>query len=146
MSVRSPRAGERVEKLVDAESFQEIGAFLLGYLAGRAVVPFFLGRPDAPVIAQGLRHKRQLGLMIAADGDAGGMNLSVARVGEGRAFFVGAPGGGDVAPFGIGGKIKNVAVTAGGQNHRVGGVGRDFAGDKRTGDDALGMAVDEHQV
>ena len=84
--------------------------------------------------------------MIAADRDAGGMNLRVTRIGEGRALLVGPPGGGDVAALGVGGKIKNIAVAAGGQNHRVGRVGGNGPRDQVARDDAFGMAVDHDQV
>ena len=50
------------------------------------------------------------------------MNLRVTRIGEERALLVGAPGGGDVAAFGVGREEENIAVTAGGQHDRVAGV------------------------
>ena len=84
--------------------------------------------------------------MLAADRDAGRVNLRVAGVGEEGALLVGAPGGGDVAALGVGGKKKHVAVAAGGQHHRVARVGRDLAGDQVADDDAPGLAVDDHQV
>ena len=75
------------------------------------------------------------------------MNLRVAGIGEGRAALVGAPGGGDVAALGVGGKIKNVAVAAGGQHH---GVGRRWLTispvTRSRATMPSGVAVDDHQI
>ena len=60
--------------------------------------------------------------MLAADRDAGRVNLRVAGIGEERAALVGAPDGGDVAALGVGGEIEDVAVAAGGQHDGVGRV------------------------
>ena len=40
------------------------------------------GHPDAAIIAQRFGHEGEFGLMFAADGDAGGVDLGIARVGE----------------------------------------------------------------
>ena len=118
----------------------------LGDVIGVPFVPLGLGHPDATVVAEAFAHERQLGLELAVDRDAGRVNLHVARVGETGAALVGAPGGGDVGGHGVGGQEVHVAVAAGGQNHRMGGVFLDLAGDEVAADDALGHAVHDHQV
>ena len=107
---------------------------------------FPLRHPDAAVVAERLGHESQFRLVVAADWDAGRVDLGVARVGEKRAFLVGAIGGGDVAAAGVGREIENVAVTAGREDHRIGRMPDDFAGDEVARDDALGVAVDHDEV
>ena len=74
------------------------------------------------------------------------MDLGVARVGEERAFLVGAIGGGHVAAAGVGREEKNIAVAAGREDDGIGRVPDDFAGDEVAGDDALGVPVDEDEI
>ncbi len=71
---------------------------------GAIFLPF--RHPDASVVPERLRHEGQLRLVVAADRDAGRMNLGVARVGEERAFLIGAIGGGDVAAAGVGREVE----------------------------------------
>ena len=85
-------------------------------------------------------------MVFAADRDAGGVDLCIARVGEESAFFVRAPGGGDVAPFGVGGKKEDIAIAASGEHDGVTGVRGDFTGDQIANDDALGMAIDSDEI
>ena len=113
---------------------------------GLARVALFLRHPDAPVVAQRFAHQRELRLMIAADRDAGRMNLRVTRVREACAFLVSAPGCGDVATLRVGREIKNISVTARREHHGVGGVRGDFPGHEITHDNALGMTVDHDHV
>ena len=61
-----------------------------------ALVIFGLRHPDAAVVAKRLAHQRQLRLVIAADRNAGRVNLRKTRIGEQRAFAMGAPDGGGV--------------------------------------------------
>ena len=84
--------------------------------------------------------------MLAADRDAGRVNLRVAGVGKECALLVCAPGGGDVAALGIGGEEEYVAIPARRQHDRIGRMGRDFARGQVAHHDALGMAVDHDQV
>ena len=84
--------------------------------------------------------------MIAADRNAGRMDLRVARIGEERALFVSAIGRGDVAAARVGRKIKNVAVTAGREHHGVAGVRCDFAGDQIARDDSFGVTIDHDEI
>src|SRR5690606_25609636 len=101
---------------------QGVVAILLRDLARGPVVVGSLRDPDARVVTQRHRHEGQVGLGLVRRGDAGGVDLGVAGVGEGRSRAVGAPGGGDVAAHGVGGEVGHVGVAAGGQYHRVGGV------------------------
>ena len=43
---------------------------------------------DAAAVAEGFRHQRQLGLVVALDRNAGGVNLREAGVGEEGAALV----------------------------------------------------------
>ena len=115
-------------------------------LLRRALVPLGLGHPDATVIPERFRHQRQLRLVVAALRDAGGVDLGVAGIGEGRALLPGAEGGGDVAPLRVGREEEYVAVATGAEDHGVGGVARDLAGDEVAHHDAAGDAVDHHEV
>ena len=84
--------------------------------------------------------------MIAGDGNAGRVNLRVARVGERGPALVRAVGGGDVAADGVGAEEEDVAVAAGGEHDRVGGERFDLAGFEMPRDDAAGLPVDHHEV
>ena len=74
------------------------------------------------------------------------MNLRVAGIGEARAALVGAPTGRDVRAARVGREVVNVAVATRRQHHSIGVVPRDFAGLKVADDDALRMAVHDHEV
>ena len=80
------------------------------------------------------------------DGDAGRVDLRVARVGHAGAALVRLPGGRHVAGLAVGGQVEDVAVAAGGQHHRVAGVRFQRARDQVAGDNAHGPAVDHDQV
>ena len=84
--------------------------------------------------------------MVAANGNAGGMDLREAGIGEERAFFVSAIGGGDVAAARIGRKIKNVAVTAGGEHDGVAACRTISPGDEVARDDSLGVPIDHNEI
>ena len=106
----------------------------------------FFGHPDASVVAEALAHQRELGLKFALDRDASWVNLRVAGVGEVRALLVGTVSCRDVAAFGVGREKVGITVAARGENHRVTRVAADFAGDEVAHDDALGVAVDDHEI
>ena len=57
--------------------------------------------------------------MFARRGNAGGVNLGKAGVRQKSAPFIGPPDRRNIAPLGIGGQIKNIAVAAGCQHHSV---------------------------
>ncbi len=127
-------------------ALQIVVALGLGNLIGRALVALLFGNPDAPIVAQRFAHQRQLRLIVAADGNAGGMNLCEARVGKERAALVRPPDGRGVRAFGVGGKKVDVAVAAGGQNHRIAQQRIDFAGHEVARYDAARLAVDHNQI
>ena len=74
------------------------------------------------------------------------MDLRVARVGEERAFFVSAIGGGDVAAARVSRKIKNISVSAGREHNGIGRVRFDFSGDQTARDDSFGVPIDQNEV
>ena len=63
-------------------ALEVVVALRLGNLLGRALVALVLRHPHAAVVAQALRHQRQLRLVIAADRNAGRVDLREAGVGE----------------------------------------------------------------
>ena len=127
-------------------ALEVVVALVLGDLVRRARVALLLRHPDAPVVAQRLAHQRELALVVAAHGDAGGMDLREAGVGEGGALLVGAPDRGGVGTLGVGGEVEDVAVAAGGEDHVVGHVGLDLPRDHVAHHDAARRAVDHHQL
>ena len=74
------------------------------------------------------------------------MDLGEAGIGEESPAFRRAPSGGDIAAHRIGGKEEHIAVAASGQDHRVRRMGADLTGGEVTHDDALGMAIDQHEI
>ena len=125
---------------------EEIVAVLVGNLVGGTVVPLLLGHPHAAVVAEAFAHQRELGLVVSAGGDAGGMNLREARIGEIGPALVTPPDRRHVAVLGVGRKVIDVAVAAGRQHDRVAGERFIHPGDQVAGDDAAGHTVDQHQV
>ena len=107
-------------------ALEVVVALVFGDFVGWALVALLLGHPDAAVVAERLGHEGELGLVVAGDGDAGGMDLGEAGVGEERAALVRTPDGGGVAALGVGGEIVDVAVAAGGEDDRVGDVDARF--------------------
>ena len=87
----------------------------------------------------------QLGLGVAVNGDAGGMDLRVAGVPEVGALAVRTPSGSGVASHGVGREEEHVAVATGTEHDCVGGPGLDLAVDHVAGDDATGAAVNDDQ-
>ena len=111
-------------------ALQVVIALVFGDVVGPPGVSLLLGDPDAAVVAERLRHERQLRLMLTRHRNACGVNLRVARVGEKRAAAIGPPDGGTVRRLGVGGEVEDVAVAAGGQHDRV---ARDTSGPRRSG-------------
>src|SRR5436190_23934233 len=99
--------------------------------------------PDPSVVAQRLGHKSQLRLMLATDRDAGRMNLRKTRIREERAFFESPIRGGHIAAAGIGGKIKNISVSAGSEDNGIGRVLLDLYGRQDAGTLSLGISVSD---
>src|SRR6185437_4548444 len=81
------------------------------YFIGRTLVPLRLWYPHASIVAQRLAHQRELGLIVAAHGNARWMDLRVARIRERRPSLVRTPDGGRVAAARVGGQVEDVAVT-----------------------------------
>ena len=101
-------------------------------------VLFLLWHPDAAVVAEAFAHEGELGLVVAVDGDAGGVYLHVAGVGEVGAFAVAYPCSAAVAVHCVGGEEVDVAVAAGGEDHGMSGVAFQLAADEVADDDASG--------
>ena len=125
--------------LRDFGSLFEFGAELLHIL-------LLLGYPDAAVVAERLRHERQLALVFAVHRNTGRVYLREAGVGKHRPLLVALPGGRTVGVHRIGREEEDVAVTARGDNHGVCAEPFDFARHEVAGDDAAGLAVNKHQV
>ena len=102
-----------------------------------------LGTQIRPSLRRDSDIRGELGLVVATHRDAGRVNLRVARVCHVGAALVGAEGGHDIAAHGIGGEVKDVSVSAGGEDDGIGGVRGDFTRDEVTNDDSFGVSVDE---
>src|SRR6476469_1846098 len=84
--------------------------------------------------------------MLAGNGNASGMNLSETRITKEGAPFVGAISSGDIATARVGRKKENVAVTAGREDNGVAGDRIDLARAKISGDDPLGVTIDQNEI
>ncbi len=105
-----------------------------------------LGHPDASVVAQRLRHQRQLGLLVAVDGDTGGVNLYVGRIGKDGTLAVALYGSGAVATHRVGRKEVGITVTARSNDDGIGREAVQLACDEVLGNDATGATVDDDEV
>ena len=74
------------------------------------------------------------------------MNLREAGIREKRALLISAISGGDIAAARIRRKIKNVAISAGGEHDSVRRMPVDFSGDQVARDDSFGMSVDQDEI
>ena len=110
------------------QPLEVVVALVLGDLVGHPLVTGDLGHPHPAVVAQRLRHQRQLGLGVVGLRDARRVDLGVARVGEVGALAVGPPRRRHVARHGVGRQEEGVAVPARAQDHGVGAVRADLAG------------------
>ena len=125
---------------------EEVVALVGRDLVRRPVVARLARHPDAAVVAKRLAHQGQLRLVVARLRDAGRVDLREARVGEPGPALVRPPGRRDVAAHGVGRAEVDVAVAAGGEDDRVGGVALDLAGDEVADDHAPGASVDDDDV
>src|ERR1700730_10374917 len=105
-----------------------------------------LRNPDPSIVAQRLGHQRELGLIIAALWNAGGMDLRETRVGEKSAFFISAVSRSDIATASVGRQIKNLSVSVGREHNGIRGVLVDLTGDQIARNDSLGVPVDSDEV
>ena len=115
-------------------------------VAGRSGLVGVLGYPDPSVVAERLRHQGQLRLEFIRRRDAGGVDLSETRVGEGGAPAVCPPCRRDVRGHRIGGEIEDVGITAGGQHHGVCRVAGYLTRDQISDDDSDRPAVFDDDV
>ena len=134
-------------------AFQIVVAVFLGDVDGSQLtrtdglgIFLFLRHPDASVVAQALAHQCEFALVVAVNGDAGGVDLHIAGVGEGGAFAVAHPCRAAVAVHGVGGEVIEVAIAAGGEHHGMSSIAFQVAGDEVADDDASGATVNHHQV
>ncbi len=95
--------------------------------ANRFGVFFFLGNPDAAIVAQGLGHQGQLGLKMPANRNAGGVNLREAWIGHESPFAVSLPSGRYVRAHSVGAQVKDVAIATGAKQYGMGGVALKFS-------------------
>src|SRR5690606_20688 len=103
-------AGAEVAK-ARIHPLEVVVALVLGNLPGIALVARLLRHPDAPVVAEALRHQGELALVVTLGRDAGRVDLGEAGIGEARAPLVGAEGRGDVAARGVGREEEDVRVA-----------------------------------
>ena len=127
-------------------AIEEVVALGLRDGVGPAVVTRPDRHPDAAVIAQGLRHERELGLMGAGRGQARGMELHEPGIGERGAAPVRPPDRGGVRRLRVGGQEVGVRVAAGGEHHRVPDVRLDGPRHEVAGDDTARPAVHHDEV
>jgi len=125
-------------------SFQVIVAGILGNVGlGSLPAILLLRHPDASVVAERLGHEGQLRLVVAADRDAGRVDLGVARVREERAPACRrARSAVTLQPRGVGGKVEHVAVSAGGRGRTASPACEEISPVVEVADDdALGVTV-----
>ena len=119
---------------------------LLGAAADRLHVLDLLRYPDAAVVTQRFGHQRQFRLLRAVYGDAGGVDLREAGVGEAGALAVALEGGRTVRRHGVGREEEDVAVTSRRQYDGVCSETFQFACHEVAGDDAARLAVLDDDV
>ena len=83
--------------------------------------------PDAPVVAKRFGHQGELRLELIARGDAGGVDLGEARVGEERPLAMRPPDRCCVAVHGVCREEVDVRVATGGQDDGMGRMAGDLA-------------------
>ena len=82
--------------------------------------------------------------MLAADRNAGGMNLREGWIGKKSSPFVGAMSGRDIAAASIRREKKYVSISAGREHHGVGRVPVDCSRAQAARDDSLGLSLHNH--
>ena len=82
-------------------------------------------------------------LVRAGDRNTGGMNLRKARLGKQSATLVSAISRRHIASSGNRREVKNIAVSARRQDHRICGMRTDLTCDQVANDHAFGMPVDQ---
>ena len=123
----------------------DVGGFLFAGADGLGIL-FLLGHPDAAVVTERFAHEGELRLILAMDGDTGGVNLGECEVGQVGAFAECLDGSRAVAAHSVGREEECTAVTAGGEHHGMGRVALEFAGDEVAHDHTACTAVDDDDV
>ena len=73
------------------------------------------------------------------------MNLGKTRVPKQSSVTVGFPSGGHIGTHGVGGEVKDITITSGGQNHCMGRMPFELPGNQVLGNDTLGFAIHSDQ-
>ena len=118
----------------------------IGDFTWRALVAFLFRHPDASVIAQRLRHQRQLRLVFACLRNACRMNLRVAGIREIRSAPMRAPDGSAIRGLGVCRQIENIRIAAGAEDDCIAGVSFNGASHEIARNDALRLSVDYDQI
>ena len=98
---------------------EEVVAVVHRDLVRGARVVHLLRHPHPAVVAQRLRHQRELRLEVVARRDARGVDLREARVGHVGAALRRPPRGGDVRVLRVRRQVEHVAVATGREHDRV---------------------------
>ena len=85
-------------------------------------------------------------MIIAADWNAGRVDLGVARVCHVSSAFVSTKGGHDIAAHSVGGKVEDISVSPGGEDNGIGRVGLNFTSDEVSRDDSFGVTINDDEV
>ena len=93
--------------------------------------------PDTAVITERFAHQGQLALLVAVNGNTGGMDLRKAGIGKECTLLVALPGCGSVGVHRVGREEVGVAVSAGRKYHGMGAEALQFTGNEVAGDNAL---------
>ena len=137
-------------EIVIAVFFRDVASFDLSFLELHCVLKLF-GDPDTAVVAERLRHKGKLRLLVAMHGDTRGVDLYVGGICEISALAIAGHCGRAVASHGVGGKEVGVAIAAGGDDHGVSSEAFELTRHEVFGDDAAGtlhavLVLDENHV
>ena len=134
-------------------AFQVVVALFFGNIHGADFafaeffhVFFFFGNPDTAIVTQTFAHQRELALVIAVNGNTGGVNLRKAGIGEESAFLVGFPSRAAVAVHGVGAQEIHISVATRAEQHGVRRIALDRTVHDIATDDTAGVAVFHHHV
>ena len=84
--------------------------------------------------------------MLAAQRDAGRVNLRETRIAKQRAAAMGPPYGSTVGSLGIRREVEDIGISSGRQHNHVGGVAIDLTGHQVPRHDAARSAIDNDDV
>jgi len=83
---------------------------------------------------------------MASNRNAGGVYLCEARIGEGGTALVGSPDGSRIAVLGVGGKVINIAISAGRKHYGVCRKGFDLPRDQVARNYPARLAFNDDEV